>query len=237
MLFTLATGTAPERWDKAQIVTHSLRSGERKTLVDGGSDGRYVPTGHLVYAIGGVVFARPMDVRRLEVTGGPVPIVEGVRRPARRGRVRFLQHRIAGVRARTGLEYGSSVGSRAHRPEGRRRAAETPTGSLPTSSRLSERHADRLCHRRWQGGDRLDLRAGRNGVDAAAHIRRQEPFSHLVGGRPAGRLPVGSRRRPRHLLAAGRRLRPRRSVDESQIRAHPTCRSRGRRRKSGSCSG
>ena len=81
VLFTLATGTAPERWDKAQIVTHSLRSGERKTLVDGGSDGRYVPTGHLVYAIGGVVFARPMDVRRLEVTGGPVPIVEGVRRP------------------------------------------------------------------------------------------------------------------------------------------------------------
>ena len=80
VLFTLATGTAPERWDKAQIVTHSLRSGERKTLVDGGSDGRYVPTGHLVYAIGGVVFARPMDVRRLEVTGGPVPIVEGVRR-------------------------------------------------------------------------------------------------------------------------------------------------------------
>ena len=82
VLFTLATGTAAERWDKAQIVTHSLRSGERKTLVDGGSDGRYVPTGHLVYALGGIVFAVPMDLRRLEVTGGPVPIVEGVRRAA-----------------------------------------------------------------------------------------------------------------------------------------------------------
>jgi Tol biopolymer transport system component len=80
VLFTLATGTAAERWDKAQIVTQSLRSGERKTLVDGGSDGRYVPTGHLVYAIAGVVFALPMDLRRLEVTGGPVPIVEGLRR-------------------------------------------------------------------------------------------------------------------------------------------------------------
>ena len=80
VLFTLATGTAAERWDQAQIVTHSLRSGERKTLVDGGSDGRYVPTGHLVYAVGGIVFAVPMDLRRLEVTGGPVPIVEGVRR-------------------------------------------------------------------------------------------------------------------------------------------------------------
>ena len=42
VLFTLATGAAADRWDKAQIVTQSLRTGERKTLVDGGSDGRYV---------------------------------------------------------------------------------------------------------------------------------------------------------------------------------------------------
>ena len=108
VLFTLATGTAAERWDKAQIVTQSLRSGERKTLVDGGSDARYVPTGHLVYAVGGIVFAVPMDLRRLEVTGGPVPIVEGVRRAADehhgRGPIRFLQHRIADLRARTGFD-------------------------------------------------------------------------------------------------------------------------------------
>jgi predicted Ser/Thr protein kinase len=80
VLFTLATGIAPERWDEAQIVAQSLRSGERKILVNGGSDGRYLPTGHLVYAIRGVVFAVPMDLRRLEVTSGPVPIIEGVRR-------------------------------------------------------------------------------------------------------------------------------------------------------------
>jgi serine/threonine-protein kinase len=82
VLFTLAAGVAAERWDKARIVTQSLRSGERKTLVDGGSDGRYVPTGHLVYALGGIIYAAPMDLRRLEVTGGRVPIVEGVRRAA-----------------------------------------------------------------------------------------------------------------------------------------------------------
>ena len=82
VLFTLATGAAADRWDKAQIVTQSLRTGERKTLVDGGSDGRYVPTGHLVYALRGIVFAVPMDLRRLEVIGGPVPIIEGVRRAA-----------------------------------------------------------------------------------------------------------------------------------------------------------
>jgi Tol biopolymer transport system component len=57
-----------------------LRSGERKTLIEGGSDARYLPTGHLVYALGGTLFAVPFDLRRLEVTGGPVPIVEGVKR-------------------------------------------------------------------------------------------------------------------------------------------------------------
>ena len=80
VLFTLASGTEAGRWDKAKIVVQTLKSGERKTLIDGGSDARYVSTGHLVYAIGGTLFAVPFDLRRLEVTGGPVPIVEGVLR-------------------------------------------------------------------------------------------------------------------------------------------------------------
>jgi predicted Ser/Thr protein kinase len=80
VLFTLATGIAAERWDKAKIVAHSLRSGERRVLVDGGSDARYLPTGHLAYAVGGTVFAVPFDARRIEATGGPVPVIEGVRR-------------------------------------------------------------------------------------------------------------------------------------------------------------
>ncbi len=82
VLFTLATGVSAgsETWDKAQIVVQSLKSGERKTLVSGGADARYVSTGHLVYALGGVVFALRFDPRRLAVAGGPVPIIEGVRR-------------------------------------------------------------------------------------------------------------------------------------------------------------
>jgi len=59
-----------------------LRRRRRKTLVTGGSDARYRSTGHLVYAIGGIVFSVTMDLLRLEVTAGPVPIVEGVRRAA-----------------------------------------------------------------------------------------------------------------------------------------------------------
>jgi Tol biopolymer transport system component len=80
VLFTLATTTGPDRWDKADIVVQSLKSGQRKRLIAGGSDARYLPTGHLVYALGGMLFAVVFDVNRLEVKGGPVPIVEGVRR-------------------------------------------------------------------------------------------------------------------------------------------------------------
>jgi Tol biopolymer transport system component len=80
LLFTLATAATADGWDKAQIVVQSLKSSERKTLVSGGSDARYLETGHLVYALGGVLFAVPFDLGRLAVTGGPVPVVEGVKR-------------------------------------------------------------------------------------------------------------------------------------------------------------
>jgi serine/threonine-protein kinase len=78
VLFTLANGNAADRWNKAQIVVQSLKSGERKVLIEGGSDARYIATGHLIYAVSGALLAAPFDVKRLAVTGGPVPVVEGI---------------------------------------------------------------------------------------------------------------------------------------------------------------
>ena len=80
VLFTATRATGDTRWDEAQIVAQSLESGERKLLWEGSSDARYVPTGHLVYAFEDVLFALPFDLASLEVSGGPVPVVEGVRR-------------------------------------------------------------------------------------------------------------------------------------------------------------
>ena len=80
VLFTIATGTARDRWDSAQVVAHSLTTGERKTLLIGGSGARYVPTGHLLYATGGTLFARAFDAARLEMKGTAVPVVVGVGR-------------------------------------------------------------------------------------------------------------------------------------------------------------
>ena len=53
VLFTATTVAGSNRWDEAQIVVQSLDSGERKVLLEGGSDARYLPTGHLVYALEG----------------------------------------------------------------------------------------------------------------------------------------------------------------------------------------
>ena len=77
VLFTLAN-SATGTWDASQIVTQSLETGERRVLIDGGTDARYLPTGHLVYALGETLLAVPFDLARLAVTGGPVPVVEGV---------------------------------------------------------------------------------------------------------------------------------------------------------------
>jgi len=79
MTFARASGNF-DRWDKAQIVVASLTTGDHKVVVDGGADARYLPTGHLVYAIGGVEFAARFDLSRLQVVGQAVPVLEGIAR-------------------------------------------------------------------------------------------------------------------------------------------------------------
>ena len=80
LLFTVATGTDPDKWDKAQIVVQALEAGApRKTVIEVGTDGRYLSTGHLVYGFDGALHAVPFDLQRLEATGPPTAVVEDVR--------------------------------------------------------------------------------------------------------------------------------------------------------------
>src|SRR5262249_59671976 len=67
-------------WDRAQIVVQSLKNGQRHTIVNGGSGASYLSSGHLLYAIGGVLFAATFDAQRLQLTGAAFPVVEGVLR-------------------------------------------------------------------------------------------------------------------------------------------------------------
>jgi serine/threonine-protein kinase len=77
ILFTFRPA-AVDSWDQARIVAQSVKSGERITLIERGRDARYVPTGHLVYGLNGMLLGVPFDVHKRRVTGVPVPLVEGV---------------------------------------------------------------------------------------------------------------------------------------------------------------
>ena len=80
VLFSLTTSSGAARWDEANVVIQSLSTGQRTVVVRGGSDARYVPTGHLLYAVGESLFAVRFDVGRREAGGAPVSIIEGVQR-------------------------------------------------------------------------------------------------------------------------------------------------------------
>src|ERR1700687_2539023 len=73
-----AAGTSPLNFTNAQVAVQSVGMGERRNLIQGASQPRYAPSGHLVYAQGGSLMAVPFDPQRLEVTGTAVPVVEGV---------------------------------------------------------------------------------------------------------------------------------------------------------------
>jgi serine/threonine-protein kinase len=80
ILYTLANSTSGgSLWDTAKIVAHTLKSNESKILFEGGADARYAPTGHMVLARGGTVGAIRFDAERLQVTGGPIALMGGVR--------------------------------------------------------------------------------------------------------------------------------------------------------------
>ncbi|MCH7876345.1 MAG: serine/threonine-protein kinase, partial [Gemmatimonadetes bacterium] len=81
VLFTVV-GPSGGRVD-AKIALKDLETGERKTVIEGATYGRYVPTGHIVYVrvagSTGTIFAVPFDLARRKVTGAEFPVQSGVR--------------------------------------------------------------------------------------------------------------------------------------------------------------
>ena len=75
----LFTVQIPGDDDTAQLAVESLSTGERTVLV-GGSEAHYLPTGHLVYIIGDGLFAVAFDLDTLTVSGGAIPLVQGILR-------------------------------------------------------------------------------------------------------------------------------------------------------------
>lgn len=65
---------------EGQVVAQALADGARRVLVEEGSDGRYLPSGHLIYSLGGAIFALPVDPKTLTRKGEAVDVIVGVRR-------------------------------------------------------------------------------------------------------------------------------------------------------------
>ncbi len=75
VLYTVFTGGSLEDY---QVAVSPIAGGEKKTLIKGGTFGRYSASGHILYVRSGTLFAAPFDLARLEVTGAAFPVAEGV---------------------------------------------------------------------------------------------------------------------------------------------------------------
>jgi Tol biopolymer transport system component len=75
-----AVFTQRNRWDSGEVVAQSLKSGTRKVLLTNAADARYMPSGHLVYAVEDGLNAVRFDAKTLATKGGPVSVLVGVGR-------------------------------------------------------------------------------------------------------------------------------------------------------------
>jgi serine/threonine protein kinase/Tol biopolymer transport system component len=73
----LYTAMAAGVLETARVVVRSLDTGTERDLVDG-TNPRLSPTGHVVFARRGELWAAPFDRNRLAITGAPTPVLEGV---------------------------------------------------------------------------------------------------------------------------------------------------------------
>ena len=74
----LFTVTKVGQGENPDVAVLDLKTGQRKTLVPGGSQAEYVRSGHMVYAAAGALLAVRFDLARLEVLSDPVQVVERV---------------------------------------------------------------------------------------------------------------------------------------------------------------
>jgi Tol biopolymer transport system component len=65
-------------FDSARIAVVDLATGRHRTVIEGGANARYVPSGHLVFVRGGEMLAVRFDLRTLTVSGVPRVVVQSV---------------------------------------------------------------------------------------------------------------------------------------------------------------
>ena len=89
VLFTSDTVDSPQGYDDARIEVVTVSTGARKVLLERASAAAYSPSGHLLFARGGNLFAVRFDARRLEVSGEPELVVQGLSGRSTTGAAQF----------------------------------------------------------------------------------------------------------------------------------------------------
>jgi len=78
VVFVIAEAKDLGAHSEDKIAVERVDTHERKLLPIRGTYPRYSPSGHLLFVREGRVFAVPFDLKRLDVTGPPAPVLDGV---------------------------------------------------------------------------------------------------------------------------------------------------------------
>jgi serine/threonine-protein kinase len=81
LLFTIAVPGQP---DRSEVAVYDAQTGQYRRILRG-SQAQYVQSGHVLYIAAGSLWAVHFDLTTLQVSGDPLPVIEGVRTAVQTG--------------------------------------------------------------------------------------------------------------------------------------------------------
>jgi serine/threonine protein kinase/Tol biopolymer transport system component len=103
--FTVGAERNPGDYEDAEIAAVSLKTGERRSLIQGASMARYAKPGHMLFSRGGVLMSAPVDPDNPKLLGPAVPVLDKIAGQQTSGAVHFATSEtgtLAFVTAREG---------------------------------------------------------------------------------------------------------------------------------------
>ena len=97
VVFTIGSLDSADYYLDAKIAVESLETGKREILPVEGTFARYDPAGYLLVAQRGGLFAVPFDLKRLQVTGTPVRVLDDIGMDASTGAVDYSLSRTGSL--------------------------------------------------------------------------------------------------------------------------------------------
>jgi eukaryotic-like serine/threonine-protein kinase len=109
VVFTIGSLDSIDYYLAAKIAVQSLETGKREILPVEGTFARYDPAGYIVLAQRGGLFAVPFDVKRLQVTGTPLRVLDDVAMDASTGAIDFSLSRTGSLSYLPGGWYNADL--------------------------------------------------------------------------------------------------------------------------------